>query len=206
MWLRFCVLFYLGFLCLALIISGESNASIVFIHIGPSLPRHMRRSISQAMSFNPTLKTYLLCTDEAYSKAKTHLKNDVHFVSIKHTPKTSKHIHFQNHSKLGDGFWKFTTERFFYLEDFMLHLHLEDVFHLESDNMVYTDLSKFLPIFHSEYHSKIAATFDNDHRVIAGFMYVQSVAPLAAYTNFIHDQITRSNIHDNDMVWHMHFD
>ena len=179
---------------------SEPEAAIVFIHLGHTLPRQMKRSLAQAQLFNPSLSTFLLTTKTAYTKAQGHLSPDVRFVAIDDLPKSTKHTHFENYSRLEEGFWKYTTERFMYLESFMyLHQH-EDVFHLESDNMIYTDLKRFLPTFRSEYKNKIAATFDNDIRVIPGFIYVNSIIPLTAYTSFLYDRITRLNAHDIDMV------
>ncbi len=76
------------------------------------------------------------------------------------------------------GFWVYTSERFFYLEEFVSQYQLQDVFHLENDIMLYEELEKLVPVFQSHYPAQIAATFEADDRCVPGFMYIPNATPL----------------------------
>lgn len=76
------------------------------------------------------------------------------------------------------GFWRFASERFFYVEYVIKRYGLDDVFHLENDNLLYVDLGSLLPIFRDNYRG-IGATFDNDDRCIPGFLYIKGVEPIS---------------------------
>src|SRR5207302_1299130 len=82
---------------------------------------------------------------------------------------SAKHRAFHETSRLDrmfrNGFWTFTTERFFVIETAMARLGLESVFHLENDVMIYADVQTLTPRFERLYPG-IAATFDNDTRCI----------------------------------------
>ena len=80
-------------------------------------------------------------------------------------------------------FWRYTSERFLYLWDLMEAYSLENVFHLENDNMLYADLEPLLPQFQKHYPG-IGAKFDNEERCIPGFLWVancNAMKPLAKY-------------------------
>ncbi|MCA9770365.1 hypothetical protein KC460_03275 [Candidatus Dependentiae bacterium] len=103
--------------------------------------------------------------------------------------KTQEHLYFLRHSTLNrsfrEGFWLHATERFYYLHEFMEQYQKKHVFHLESDNMLYANLQKILPVFTTHYTEKIGATFDNDARCIPGFMYISGVGVLYDLISFM---------------------
>jgi len=178
-----------------------SNPSIVFVHLGPSLPEYLPIAIAQAHLFNPTFSIYLLANETAlknHSKELTDLQ--VKLISCESLLKNKFHKKFIARSKLDkkfrNGFWTFTTERFFYLEEFLEQYKLSDVFHVENDIMLYTNLEELLPIFRQNYTNMIGATFDNDHRCIPGFLYISNVKPLKQLVKFIAKRAHKSN---NDM-------
>ncbi len=73
-------------------------------------------------------------------------------------------------------------ERFFLVQDVMMKLGLEDVLHLEVDNMVYFCLEDLLPAF--KMTGKILAPSDNDTRFIAGVCFIPNVELLNILNSF----------------------
>ncbi len=148
---------------------------IVFIHIGPSLPEYSMNAIAQARLFNDC-PIYLVAEKQAIRSSKCNSMWDENFHPIftETLIRTKAHNTFLKNSALNhhnNPFWIYASERFFYLDELINQYNLKDVFHLENDVMVYTDLSKLMPIFKQHYLG-IGAVFDNDLRCIPGFMFI----------------------------------
>jgi hypothetical protein len=160
--------------------------SLVFIHIGGPVPAYCADAIAQARLFNPDCPCYLLTNqtniDSMQPLAATH---NVQLIAAESLNQTEAHTQFlkKYRSLYSGNFWRYTSERFLYLNDFIQHYHLTDVFHLENDVMLYTDLNELLPIFKAHYPG-IGAVSHNDQLCIPGFVYVankDAMAPLAAF-------------------------
>ena len=155
-----------------------SDYSIVFIHLGPKIPDYSEDSIKQAHLFNPDAKIFLLANESALSN---RLFEHAIPVTVESIPKSAEHKDFIKRCNYPGDLWRYSSERFLVLDDFLEQTHLERVFHLENDVMLYTDLSLMMHVF-DKY--KIGATFDNDSRCIPGFIYFknsQSIKPLAKH-------------------------
>ena len=155
-----------------------SDYSIVFIHLGPKIPDYSEDSIKQAHLFNPDANIYLLANEAALINRSFEYAIPVTVESI---PKSVEHKEFIKRCNYPGDLWRYSSERFLVLDDFLEQTHIEKVFHLENDVMLYTDLSLLMPVF-DKY--KIGATFDNDSRCIPGFIYfknTQALKPLAKH-------------------------
>lgn len=163
--------------------------SIVFIHIGDELPAYIEDAVQQARLFNEECPMYVLANQKALSGSKgKFLHQNITLVPLETVPLTKEHKHFLKVTKDFNfkdyDFWRYTKERFLYLHSFIEQNDLHHVFHLENDNMLYVDLEDLLPIFKEKYPS-IAATFDNDERGIAGFIYFADAKGLKQFAEFI---------------------
>ena len=156
--------------------------SIVFIHIGTSFPEHVTHSISQARLFNKECPIYLIAYGSTLAKEFSKFAEfSVTPVPCESLQLSEHHLKFRNcksHNFTANGFWVYTSERFFYLDDFVRQYNLSDVFHLENDVMLYTDLSDHLSSFQKYYKGMIGATFENDTRCVPGFVYISNSKPL----------------------------
>ena len=166
------------------------KSSIVFIHLGPSLPPYLSTAITQARLFNPTLPIYLLANERTLRHTpKEFASAQVQLIPCESLLRSDAHKQFLTqctfNKKFREGFWIFTKERFFYLASFMKEYKLSSVFHFESDVMLYTDLNELLPIFQKNYAHKIGATIDNDHRCIPGLFYVADSRVAELFTKFM---------------------
>ena len=171
--------------------------SIVFVHLGPSIPEHVPYTIQQARKFNPDCPIYLIANEAALEKSQGIEATCVTAESL--TP-SDAHVYFRNHTTLDvglNGFWIYTSERFFYLEEFMSQQNLSDVFHLENDVLLYADLKLLLPAFRKNYSDKIGTTFEKDFRCVPGFLYIPRTEPLSRLVQFMAE---RSESGDADMV------
>jgi hypothetical protein len=116
---------------------------------------------------------------------------------------TAKHVRFAKKSRLDQkcrgGFWRFATERFFFIEELMTAYGLPHAFHCESDNLLYCALAELLPVFQRHYPG-IAATSDNDDRCILGFMYFGSPGAAASLTEYLGVRSAKSPENDMEMI------
>ncbi len=163
--------------------------SIVFVHIGPTLPDYLPIAIAQARLFNRECPIYLIGNKKAFQSALFSLDENVQCVYCETLKSSKSHETFREKSKLSrhvwQGFVMFASERFFYLEELIRQYALEDVFHLENDVMLYADLKHLLPTFHTHYAGKIGATFDNESRCVPGFVYISELKPLTQLVLFM---------------------
>ncbi len=194
----------LSFLLFFKIFGKETtDYSIVFVHIGPSIPEYTATAIKQSRLFNPKADIYLVAQTQAYKNlclTKDLAQFDPIFVSTESLPLSSDHAKFQKKSKLDNlyrnGFWRYATERFFYLNALISSKDLKNVFHMENDVMLYCDLEEFIEVFSANYKG-IAATFDNEERVIPGFLYIHDDQSIGSLTRFL---AKKSLSGENDMV------
>jgi hypothetical protein len=176
----------LGIFILLLIHRLDAH-SIVFIHIGSKLPSHVSVSIEQARLFNEECPIFLIANRKAVKDKNFLKKYKVTFVSCESLQPSSAHARFQNNPKQDWGFkglWVYSSERFFFLEELIRKYQLTDVFHLESDVMLYVDLNELLPIFAKRYSGMIGAIFENDHRCVPSFLYVSNLIPIEKLIDF----------------------
>lgn len=161
--------------------------NLVFIHVGQKNADYVEHSINQAIIFNSTVDFFLISTEELYSRIKDKIYKKINFVDYSKLKKSSEHVKFLSNTKLdkcwNEGFWLYTTERFFYLENFCKLYKLNNIFHLENDVMIYLDLKEKLDVFHNNY--QIGLTFETD-RCIPGFVYFKDYSYLSLITNFIY--------------------
>lgn len=181
-------------------LEGKNPYSIVFIHIGKSIPAHVPVALSQARAFNPDCPIILIANEEALNKLVINSpKEDITKITCESLAKTEEHIRFKQNSGLNsqwrEGFWLYTSERFLFLQDLMVQYDLENVFHLEHDNMLYVNLEELLPIFTS-YYPGFAVTMDNDQRCIPGFVYISNASNMNRLACYFAD---KAGENQNDM-------
>lgn len=189
------MLLFFPFLCF--------SHSIVFIHIGEGIPSYLIDSASQARLFNPDCPIFLIvnqknvsrCVDELHSLKKLN----VTFVTCESLNPSEAHIAFKAdalHDYSVGGFWVYTSERFFYLEELMTKFDLQDVIHLENDVLLFENLEKLLPVFRNRYENMIGATFEADTRCVPGFMYIHNSKPLQILVRGFN---SAASVHNSDM-------
>ncbi len=183
-----------------------SDSTIVFIHIGPHPPAYLGIALRQARLFNPNIRLILLASNpEALTPAISEDRHlNLEIVTTGSLTASSAHRVFLEHTSLDrsfrNGFWLYTSERFFFLEELMRIHHLTNVFHLENDNLLYSDLIRMLPIFKAHYPG-IAATCDAPDRCVPGFVFINQAAALSAFADFAAETVCQqSENRYNDMT------
>ena len=168
--------------------------SIILVHIGDQFFDYINDCIEQIIKFN-NCDIYLIISN----KHKNKITDNANIIEIESLPITEKHKLFNQNTTLDrnfrGGFWKFATERFFFIEDLMIYKNIQNVFHFENDVLIYRNISDFFEIFSEKY--EMAATFDNDNRCIPGFMYLKNSDLISKLTKFI---LTVNGMNDMELI------
>jgi hypothetical protein len=177
-----------------------SEAQIVFIHIGASIPSYFLVALKQVRLFNPSAPIYLIAGKQALEKVVMPDDLNICFYFLEDLAVSRHHHLFQKRCRLEatfrDGFWRYTTERFFYAEAFIRQENLRNVFLVENDIMIYADLNQIVEPCSTSFPT-MAATFDNDHRCVPGLVYVAHPSALERLNTYIANNASKG---DNDML------
>lgn len=181
--------------CICSSLIGEHN--LVFVHIGPTLPRHIIYSVLQARLFNPGTSIYVL------SNGQSPCIPEWEHLDIKHVPieslAVSQEHKIYNSSTQVTGFWRFALERFLVLDDFITQYNLAHIFHIENDIMIYCELEPLSSKLEEDYPNMVATTFDCDERAVPGFVYISNAHVSHLLASFIAKNAYR-NTTDMEML------
>lgn len=170
--------------------------SIVFVHLGKEIPAYLPVAVKQARLFNRECPIYVL----HHKSAKLPVEMEAISIECESLPQSSFHQTFLKKTKLDkrslNGFWFYTTERFYYLHEFVKQYELTDVFHLENDVMLYADLGTLLPVFQKHYRGMIGATYEGVERCVPGFIYVSDIHPFDELMTFVAGRV---GLNETDM-------
>lgn len=173
--------------CPAFLVADHAY-TIIFVHIGSRLPSHLSIAMSQAYLFNPEANIVLIASNEALEGFSQPFAMTC--LSCEDLPLTEEHAAFLIKNKL-DGYARYTSERFFYLHDYMQAYDAHNVFHIENDVLLYVDLGELLPVFQKHYPG-IAATFESDVKCIPGFLFIANNGVMKALVQCFMRKITRA--------------
>lgn len=161
------------FLSFTFSLQAKTDHSIVYVHLGSALPTHAIESMKQARLQNPKTDIYVITTKKVGRKTKKTLDSiKANVVYSSKIPRSSEHKSFLKNTSFArhDKFWIYTTERLLYVYDFILQKNLKNVFHIESDVMVYDSFQSIMPAVTNIYPS-IAIPFANDTAAICSIVY-----------------------------------
>lgn len=155
---------------------GCFSYHIIFVHSGFAVPEYVAVAIKQASRSNPNATIHLLTKgmDRGVFGRKHSFPENVQIVDCNAIKGSKLYRFFLSKTRKEKWYPRslryLSIERFYLLHDYMSKYGLEKVFHLEYDNMLYVDLAKYMPTI-SRLYPNVAATSDNDDRIIAGLIY-----------------------------------
>lgn len=177
---------------------------IVFVLLGPNIQHYIQETITNLLYFGHASEDIAVIVDSYSQNWAVHALrqpmgrdgpsgHDIQFVHAAElepflqlppsysSPSNRERGANPSNRTFRDGFWLWTSLRFFFLEAYMRIYNVTDVFHLENDNMCYADLSHLLASIKegSPRPDKVHITFDAPGRAIGGFLFVPSAMALA---------------------------
>ena len=177
------------------LVAQAAEENIIFVHLGDAIPSCISTTLKQARFLNSDSDIYLLTDEKSYSyfreKHSDLIKQEyIQVVNMASIPPTKEHLDFQKIKGIfgmeGDGFWLYTSERFFTLYDFIKMKNLENILHLENDTMLYVGISEILPLFKN---IRIAAPFQSLKGCIPCFVFIKDAESLSLLVNHMLKEI-----------------
>ena len=160
---------------------------MILVYIGPELPSYIGVALKQARLFSSG-DIYMVVQASSRGQLNAEMLDGIQVVALEELGLSPAHARFQEVSRLDrsfrNGFWTYTTERFFVVESLMRARGLESAVHIECDNLIYFDPSDYEPVFRAHYDA-IAVPFDSDQRTIPGFVYFRSLEAVSRLTAFM---------------------
>lgn len=165
------------------------NINLIYIHLGENFIDYLNDSIEQLFIFNKDINLTVVVNRNNKSRIKNKNVNLISYEKIKKTREHQMFISSNKHRTSRNRFWIYSTERFFILYEVMKQLELKRAFHIESDNMIYRDLSELYPIFRKHFGKTLGVPFDNENRGIGSFIYIPRKEILMNFLQFINKRI-----------------
>lgn len=190
-----------------------SKINLVYCHTGNLFPEYIFQSIYQAYLSNKGVVSFYILTnfefiqpiyDEITKWNTLELLNQLTIIPIEKLESESD-ILKQFQTLKGDsnnfrhGFWSHTTSRFIYIYEFMKMMNITNVFHIENDIMIYTDLKNiFINLQKENMTDKIITVQDHPKRAICSIVFVPTEKQLHSFLTFSLNELKLSP-HLNDM-------
>lgn len=163
----------------------------IFVHLGAHFPEYCRDSIEQVRLWNPDAR--ILFVAEGCHVGKVPCE----FIDLESVPISAKRAHFLKTTRLDttfrEGFWKFTTERLFVLEDVMSFMKINECIHLENDIMVYFNINEVLDRLRSTIGKKFAATYLGEKQLTYATLYIGDLYSFSQLTTYLVAQRSTEN-------------
>jgi hypothetical protein len=198
------------------------SSSLVYIHIGKELPSCLFDSLYQTLLVNKDkTKIYVLIDSSQISTFNDQIKNfnlnnyftssfeffnivtviplDIlqTFLETKDSFTAYKtNVLTKVDSSFRDGFWLSTTMRFFYIDAFMQLYHIQDMFHIENDIMMYVP---FTDIIEKTDSNNVWMIKDAPNRVIPSLLFFPNAQCSANLVSFITEISMGTSTFLNDM-------
>jgi hypothetical protein len=143
---------------------------IILVHIGKEYPIHIEDCIHQLKKYK--LRIHLLISevligrvpfnDIIVSKVEDYIDNRFSSFNIRNYDKNFR-----------DGFWFSTSARFFIIDEYTRRNNITNYFHVENDNLIYSDLTSIKEYFLNS-NCDMFLVIDSETRCIPSIMFIKN--------------------------------
>lgn len=200
-----------------------SGVSVVYCHVGDSIPRHLYDSIYQTMIIHEkfqkeegSIKIYIITNKKWVKEINEEIDkmNVIGKTFVIPCETLEKMDTFKKYYSIAEnfpedlktfrgGFWLHTTTRFLYISAFMEEFNVEDVFHIESDVIIYENLVKTRRNLEKlNMHTKIVAVQDAPDRAVCSLVYLPTIKVAKEYADYVTQSVSEAGMKNqflNDM-------
>ena len=161
--------------------------NILLTQIGNKKAPHLIECIKQLLFFNNN--KIILISNKFHKNLlkKNKILKKINFIDEDEIVKSKEHLVFLKNTKLDskfyDQFWIKTTERFFFIENICSSKKLKNIIHIETDNLIYENLSKFVK---SLKKFKILFNIANHKWCVPNILWFNNYKEIKLFTNFIY--------------------
>lgn len=175
--------------------TSSMRVNLVLCHVGDTFPEYIYQCIHQALLWNEKDVAVYVLTNESFIQ-RMHAELDaldvdaakVTVVPVEVLPQEDIRA-FETSTKWSDSskqfrgaFWLYTSSRFAYIYSFMKHFRVDNVFHIENDVMLYTDLNAVVKrLREAGMADKICVPQDAPQRAICSMVYIPDTSAARDY-------------------------
>lgn len=198
--------------------------SLVLLHIGEFLPAYFIHTLYQTLLIHQTcfVNIYIIVNKTNIPTLKKHISNFelydkeilnmIHFIPVeilkKHYDIYEEYTNIMlNHEKQNpdlfkfrNQFWKVSTERFYYIYSFMLKYNLSNIFHLETDVMIYTPIPTVYENICMRFSDKLWVVQDSKYRAIGSIVFIPSSQVLYQFLKFSNAVLSKTYVNDMTLL------
>jgi hypothetical protein len=188
-----------------------SSLSLCLVHLGIHLyPNYLLDTIYQTYIFHQktftndqdTLTIYILAEKVNIDHIKKQVEQfnlkltsqiNIVYIDVAKLTKSQEHIRYVQcmnrmvNLNFRNGFWKYTTERFFILEECMKQYNISKMFHIENDIAMFCNLNDIYRSFiqKNNYDNKLVVCEISPTIVIPSILYIDNYHLLTSFNSFI---------------------
>jgi len=141
---------------------------LLLVHTGPEFPLYLNDCIAQVRCVS-NIPIHVLIDAAHVEAVKGTCVTVVALESLPEDPYTKEYVRTTKlDASFRQGFWRAASLRFFYIHNYARQQGLQDIFHIEYDNMIYQDFTVFLPAFQTR---RCWCVIDSPTRCIPSFLY-----------------------------------
>lgn len=148
---------------------NELIMHLLLVHTGPEFPTYLNDCVAQIRCISKISIVVLI--DGEYAE-KVLPCDGLTVVPLESLPEDQYAKEYIRTSKLDasfrGGFWRAASLRFFYIHTYTRLHGLQDIFHIEYDNLIYQDFTKFLGAFQTR---RMWCVLDSPTRCVPSFLY-----------------------------------
>lgn len=183
------------------------DVPFIFIHLGTQFfPEYVNIAIDQCKYWNPNSPIYFVSSRCHKDKIRDKSIQHIFLEDIPILPKRKVFINTSTlDSTFRNGFWKYTTERLFVLEDLCTYLNIEEFFHIENDNMIYFNGNSLLETFR-KYSNGLMAPALSRKELTFGILYCNNLQVLSKLTEFILSTNSENEMSTSSRFFNTHVD
>lgn len=179
--------------------------SLVYYQVGEIIPDHLFDSLYQSFNVNEKQSTnidFYIITNEKWSRyineriSKMDIVEKPNVTIVPYEKLTNSKVikeynnvissWNQHYTNFRDGFWLHTTNRFLYIYAFMEIYNITNVFHIESDIMLYENLNTVYKNLQTmNMIDKIIAVQDAPQRAICSIVFIPDKHVANKYSEYI---------------------
>lgn len=166
------------------------TSDIILVHTGTIYPDYINDCIEQLLSYK--LNIHLILSESLINNTISLNINVIKAEDYFDTRINSYNL-LGHDSNFRDGFWTRTSSRFFLISSYAKAKNLQNFFHIEYDNLLYTDLEQVNNLLiDSDY--QMSVVIDSENRCIPSVVWFRDWTICDKLSDFIF-----SNNYQNDM-------
>jgi len=155
---------------------------VVMFHSGKSLPVFLKDTFKQLRLFNPTVTVYFI-TDRAHLADPVFTLHNINVVDKQKYISEDIQTFCVLYGRGKDDFWTITTTRLMYIANFIKEQNIHNVYHLENDVLLYTDIAELNHQF-TKLYADLAITVGGPDKCMTGVLFIKKPSALSHMTNY----------------------